>query len=91
MQSEGSINKDLERLKLLHEAYLKQKVRITALLEFDVKAIGIVVTAEYLGLSLNYFYKVFKGYSISYDALVDLYRRVQELKDILNVKGAEDK
>ena len=84
-------NKDLERLRVLHNAYLQQKKRIIALLEFDVKEIGMLITATHLGLSLNYFYKIFKGYSISHESLEDLYLRVQDLKNILNVKGKEDK
>lgn len=91
MKPDGITNKDLERFKLLRNAYLQQKKRITALLEYDVKSIGTTVASKNLDLSINYFYKVFRGESISYDALIDLYLRVQDLKKILGVKGAEDK
>jgi len=90
MVGEVVFNKDIKRLRLLHEEYSKQKRRIVALLEFDVKEIGIRVTAEHLGFSINYFHKIFKGYSISHDSLETLYMRVQELKAILGVKGKED-
>ena len=91
MVEELVYNKDMLRLKRLHEEYEKQKVRIIALLEVDCKLIGTTIVAEHLGFSLNYFYKVFKGYSISHEALEDLYMKVQDLKRILKVQGVEDK
>lgn len=77
--------KELERSDRLYEAYLKQKKRITKILEFDCKEIGMSIVSDHLKVSNAYLYKVFDGGSISYRTLRDFYLRVQELKKMVGL------
>lgn len=84
--------KEIERLDRLYNAYKQQSKRIVQLLEIDMRFIGMSTVADFLGLKVNYFYKIFNGENLSYHKLKDLYLRVQEMKKIIGVKdeGADD-
>lgn len=78
--------KEIERLDRLYNAYKQQSKRIVQLLEIDMRFIGMTTASEFLGLKVNYFYKIFNGENLSYHKLKDLYLRIQELKKIIGVK-----
>ena len=77
--------KELERSDRLYEAYLKQKKRLTKILEYDCKEIGMSIASDHLKVSNAYLYKMFDGGSISFRTLRDLYCRVQELKKMVGL------
>ena len=76
--------KELERLYKLHDAYNKQKKRTLQLLEIDCKRLGTRLVARELGFNLSYLYKLFSPpYSISFEQIIDIYKKVQEIKKIV--------
>ena len=47
--------KELERSDRLYEAYLKQKKRLTKILEYDCKEIGMSIASDHLKVSCRVF------------------------------------
>ena len=80
------MDKDIELLIKLKDAYEKQKRRVLILLEIDIKKIGTVKVAENLGYSQMFLYKIFNGKTIlSHKKLMQMIEQVQKLKDILRM------
>ena len=81
------MNKDIELLIKLKDAYERQKSRVLILLEIDIKKIGTVKVAENLGYSQMFLYKIFNGKTIlSHKKLMQMIDQVQKLKDILRME-----
>jgi len=80
------MDKDIELLIKLKDAYEKQKRRVLIHLEIDIKKIGTVKVADNLGYSQMYLYKIFNGKTIlSHRKLMQMIEQVQKLKDILRM------
>ena len=81
------MDKDIELLIKLKDAYERQKSRVLILLEIDIKKIGTVKVAENLGYSQMFLYKIFNGKTIlSHKKLMQMIDQVQKLKDILRME-----
>lgn len=81
------MDKDIEYLVKLRDAYEKQKKRVIIKLEIDIKKIGTKKVADNLGYSQMFLYKIFNGKTIlSHRKLMQIIEQVQKLKDILRME-----
>jgi hypothetical protein len=81
------MDKDIEYLVKLRDAYEKQKKRVLIKLEIDIKKIGTKKVADNLGYSQMFLYKIFNGKTIlSHRKLMQIIEQVQKLKDILRME-----
>jgi hypothetical protein len=81
------MDKDIEYLVKLKDAYEKQKKRVLIKLEIDIKKIGTKKVADNLGYSQMFLYKIFNGKTIlSHRKLMQIIEQVQKLKDILRME-----
>lgn len=80
------IDKDISRLIRLDEEYQKQKKRVIALIEFNIKMIGLKVICDYLDVQPPYLSQLSKKKSISHEQLLAIYKAILEVKAICKPK-----
>ena len=81
------MDKDIEYLVKLKDAYEKQKKRVLIKLEIDIKKIGTKKVVDNLGYSQMFLYKIFNRKTIlSHRKLMQIIEQVQKLKDILRME-----
>lgn len=80
-------DKEMERLRRLHEEYDKQKERMIKIMEVRCKIISTRKVANNLKVNFSYLYKVFAGTYISYEKLYQLY---SDILTITKVLGADN-
>jgi len=80
------IDRDMTRLIRLDEEYQKQKIRVIALIQFEIKMIGLKVICDHIGVQPPYLSQLSKKKSISHEQLVQVYKAILEIKQILKPK-----
>lgn len=81
---------EIVKLKMLHDAYEKQKLRVVKLMEIDAKKIGIKKMAREIGVEWSYLYRTFDGGAISFAKIQELYLQIKDLKNMLGVYDDEE-
>lgn len=76
---------DIEKFKVLHDEYMRQRERMIKLLEYDCKRIGVKLVARELKVDFSYLYRVFEDKKISYEKILELFLEVESLKKIMGV------
>ena len=77
------LDKDMTRLIRLDEEYQKQKIRVIAIIQFQIKKIGLKVICDYLNVKPPYLSVLSKKKSISHEQLVNIYRAIIEIQEIV--------
>lgn len=80
------LDKDMARLIRLDEEYQKQKIRVIAIIQYNIKLIGLKVICDYLGVKPPYLSVLSKKKSISHEQLVQIYKAILEIKSIVKPK-----
>ena len=84
------LDKDMQRLIRLDEEYHKQKIRVIAIIQFQIRKIGLKVICDFLNVQPPYLSVLSKKKSISHEQLVKIYKAIIEIQGIVKpneVKG----
>ncbi len=76
-------DKDIHRLQRLHEEYEKQKSRVVALLQFNIKNVGLNIVSEHLGVKPPYLSKLANKKSVSHEQVMKIYKVLSEIQEIV--------
>lgn len=91
-----ALNKDMARLIRLHEEYEKQRNRVIAIIQYNIKKIGLNIVCDYLKVKPPYlsgfsrFSTKGTGKYISHDKLVDVYKAIIEIDEILKPESKNE-
>lgn len=79
-------DKELQRLERLMEETAKQRMRCVALLQQDVRLLGVATFARHMGCRVEYLYRIYDGRSISFKQLKRFWDEAESLAEKLRLK-----